>query len=124
MIVSGVGLLALLLYVGAEGCAIAHLRKNARAYGRATTALLGAALLLHFVALQLRGRRLHSVPYRDLPDSMSLFALMLAATYGILLIRHRERSTAPFLLPLVIVFLAVSFLTPSTLRPAHPQLTG
>src|SRR5690349_10142104 len=107
---SPIGLLALLLYISAEGFAIAHLRRSSPAYGRVTTALLAAGMLLHFVALELRGRRLHSVPYRDLPDSMSLFAWMLAATYGLLLLRHRERSTAPFLLPLVIVFLAVSFL--------------
>jgi ABC-type transport system involved in cytochrome c biogenesis permease subunit len=118
------GLLALLFYVAAEGFAIAHLRKSSPAFGRATTALLAAALLLHFVALQMRARSLHSVPYRDLPDSMSLFAWMLAATYGILLLRHRERSMAPFLLPLVILFLAVSFLTHSVPRPANPKLTG
>ena len=47
-------------------------------------------MLVHFVALQSARAMLHSVPYRDLPDSMSLFAWMLAATYGILLIRHRE----------------------------------
>jgi len=82
-------LLALLLYGGAEVFAVAHLRKSSPAYGAWTTSLLGAALLLHFVALQLRARHLHSVPYRDLPDSMSLFAWMLAATYGILLLRHR-----------------------------------
>jgi ABC-type transport system involved in cytochrome c biogenesis permease subunit len=117
-------LLALALYVGAEGFAIAHLRRNSPAYGRATTALLAAGMLLHFVALELRGRSLHSVPYRDLPDSMSLFAWMLAATYGLLLVRHRERSTAPFLLPLVIVFLAVSSLMPSRVRPANPKLAG
>lgn len=124
MNISPVGLLALLVYVAAEALAIAHLRKNSPGYGRATTALLGVGMLLHFVALQIRARHLHSVPYRDLPDSMSLFAWMLAATYGILLIRHRERSTAPFLLPLVILFLAVSFLTPTRLRPANPKLAG
>ncbi|MGH9440900.1 MAG: cytochrome C assembly family protein [Thermoanaerobaculia bacterium] len=121
---SPVGLLALALYIGAEAFAIAHLRRTSPRYGRVTTALLGAGMLVHFLALQTRARHLHSVPYRDLPDSMSLFAWMLAATYGILLIRHRERSTAPFLLPLVILFLAVSFLTPSRLRPANPKLTG
>lgn len=119
-----VALLALLLYAGAEVFAIAHLRRSSPGYGRATTALLGAGMLVHFVALQIRARHLHSVPYRDLPDSMSLFAWMLAATYGILLIRHRERSTAPFLLPLVVLLLAVSFLTPSRVRPENPKLTG
>ncbi len=119
-----VGLAALLLYLGAEGFAIAHLRKSSPAYGRLTTALLAAGMLLHFLALELRGRRLHSVPYRDLPDSMSLFAWMLAATYGLLLVRHRERSTAPFLLPLVVIFLAISFLIPARVRPANPKLTG
>jgi ABC-type uncharacterized transport system permease subunit len=119
-----VGLAALLLYAAAEACAVANLRASSPAFGRWTTLLLGAGLLVHFAALELRARHLHSVPYRDLPDSMSLFAWMLAATYGILLLRHRERSTAPFLLPLVILSLAVSLLTPFRLRPANPKLSG
>jgi ABC-type uncharacterized transport system permease subunit len=119
-----VGLLALSCYLAAEIFSIAHLRVDQPAFGRATTLFLCAGLLLHFAALQLRARTLHSVPYRDLPDSMSLFAWMLAATYGLLVLLHRERSTGPFLIPLAIAFLAVSMISPSAAGPRRPELSG
>jgi ABC-type transport system involved in cytochrome c biogenesis permease subunit len=118
------GLVALLCYGGAEAAAIAHLRWDRPRLGKATTLLLAVAFALHFVALQMRARALHSVPYRDLPDSMSLFAWMLAATYGLLLAIHRERSTGPFLIPLVILFLAFSLIAPAPLRAPRRDLTG
>ena len=105
------GLSALLCYCGAEAVAIAHLRRDRPRLGLATTGMLAAGFALHFVALQVRARTLHSVPYRDLPDSMSLFAWMIAGSYGLLLVLHRERSTGPFLIPLVIVFLSLSLLS-------------
>ncbi len=121
---STVGVLALVFYLAAEVFSIAHLRKERRGLGLATTFLFAAAFLTHFIALQLRARALHSVPYRDLPDSMSLFAWMLAASYGFLLFVHRERSTGPFLLPFVILFLSISLLAHGGARPAKPALTG
>jgi ABC-type transport system involved in cytochrome c biogenesis permease subunit len=120
-----VGWLALALYVAAEALSIARLRTNSEPLGRASAALLGSAVLVHFAALQIRARAIHSVPYRDLPDSMSLFAWMLAVAYGILLLRHRESSTGPFLIPFVIVFLLVSLTARRTVEPpARPELSG
>lgn len=118
------GFLALLLYVGAESVSIVQLRRDSERLGRATTILLAAGILVHFIALQLRARALHSVPYRDLADSMSLFSWMLAASYGFLLLRHRERSTGPFLIPLVILFLAISLLTHPAVVPSRKGTSG
>jgi ABC-type uncharacterized transport system permease subunit len=118
------GILALLLYVAAEGFSIASLRKNSDALGRVTTLLLASGLVLHFAALQVRARRLHSVPYRDLSDSVSFFAWMIAVAYVFLLFRHRERSTGPFLIPLVIVFLLISLLARPLPAPAKRALSG
>lgn len=119
-----VGLVALALYVAAEILSVAHLRKGKRGLGLATTVCLGGGLLVHFAALQLRARAIHSVPYRDLPDSMSLFAWMIAASYVFLLWVHRERSTGPFLIPLVVVFLTTSLLARGGEMPARRALSG
>jgi ABC-type uncharacterized transport system permease subunit len=119
-----VGLLALALYGAAEGFSIASLRKNSDSLARWTTALLVSGLVVHFAALQIRARRLHSVPYRDLSDSMSFFAWMIAVAYVFLFFRHRERSTGPFLIPLVIVFEAVSLVTRPATLPARKELSG
>jgi ABC-type uncharacterized transport system permease subunit len=118
------GIAALALYAAAEGFSIASLRKNSDALARATTLLLVSGLLCHFAALEVRARKIHSVPYRDLSDSMSFFAWMIAVTYVFLFFRHRERSTGPFLIPLVILFQAVSLLTRPPTLPARKELSG
>ncbi|HKB70921.1 MAG TPA: cytochrome c biogenesis protein CcsA [Thermoanaerobaculia bacterium] len=119
-----VGVLALLLYGAAEGFSIVSLRKNSDSLARWTTVFLVSGLVVHFVALQIRARRIHSVPYRDLSDSMSFFAWMIALAYVILFFRHRERSTGPFLIPLVLLFLAISLLTRPATLPARKELSG
>lgn len=121
---TAIGVAALLLYGAAEAFSIASLRRNSEALSRVTTALLVAGLLVHFAALQVRARRLHSVPYRDLADSMSFFAWMIAVAYVFLFFRHRERSTGPFLIPLVIVFQGIALAARPTAAPAVPALTG
>ena len=118
------GLFALALYGAAEGFSIFSLRKNSGALGRAATIVLTGALLVHFVALQVRARTLHSVPYRDLSDSMSFFAWLMAVAYLFLAFRHRERSTGPFLVPLVMIFLAVSLVTHPSPSPVKKGLAG
>ena len=117
--------LALLLYLGAEAFSIAHLRREKAAHGIAAKVMLGTGFLVHFLALEIGGRITHTVPYRDWSASMSLFAWMVAGSYGILRLRHRESSTGPFLLPVAILFLAVSLATqPAHPLPPDPRLTG
>jgi ABC-type transport system involved in cytochrome c biogenesis permease subunit len=55
---------------------------------------------------------------------MSLYAWMLSGSYGILLLRHREGSTGPFLIPLSILFLGASLLTRGNPGPMDPRLMG
>jgi ABC-type transport system involved in cytochrome c biogenesis permease subunit len=116
--------MALIFYVGAEGFSIAHLRKDRPALGTVASALLFLGFLLHFGALSVGARALHTVPYHDLPSSLSLFAWMLAGSYGILLLRHREGSTGPFLIPLAILFLVASTIFKGNAGPLDPRLLG
>jgi ABC-type uncharacterized transport system permease subunit len=104
------GWLAVTLYAGAEAASIVSLM-NARA-PRLAPALLVGGLVLQFADLELRGRALHSVPYRTLSGSLSLFGWMLGIAYLALLLRHRETGIGPFLIPFVIVFSAVGLLLP------------
>lgn len=104
------GWLAVLLYAAAETLSILSLIR--RRGGTGVNLLIAVGLALQFADLELRARALHSVPYRTLGGSMSLFAWMLGLSYLALLFRHRERSIGPFLIPFVILFSAVSLLLP------------
>ena len=114
-------LTALGLYGAAEAFSIGHLRTGREGYGWTATILLLLGFLVHFLALEVGGRAVGTVPYQNLPGSLSLFAWMLAAAYGILFLRHREGSTGPFLIPLVILFMAGSLLAPSSQGPHPPH---
>jgi len=117
-------ILTLILYAAAEGFSILHLRTDEEGYGRATTSLLVLGFVVHFAALYVGARSVHSVPYRDLPASMSFFAWMVVASYLILLLRHREASTGPFLLPIPLLFLGASILAHPLPPISHPRLMG
>ena len=108
---TGLSVIALTLYLAAEAFSLAHLRRDRQSFTTATSVLLLLGFLAHFAALEIGGRAIHSVPYHDLPSSLSLFAWMIAASYGILFLIHRESSTGPFLIPLAIFFLLISLLT-------------
>jgi len=119
------GTTALLLYLGAEGFSIAHLRTEKPSLGIVAKILLTLGFVVHFGALEIGGRITHTVPYRDLSASMSLFAWMVAGSYGILRLRHREASAGPFLIPVAILFLAASLAThPAQATAPDPRLTG
>lgn len=111
----GLSALTLILYAAAEGASIAHLRTDRDSYGRATSWLLLVGFLVHWVALYAGARAAHSVPYHDLPASMSFFAWVVIGAYGILVLRHREGSTGPFLIPIALLFLGASLFG----SPAH-----
>ena len=122
---TGLSAIALTLYLAAEACSLAHLRRDRQSFATATAVFLVLGFLVHFAALEIGGRAIHSVPYRDLPSSMSLFAWMIAASYGILLLIHRESATGPFLIPLSIFFLLISLLThPGTVMISDPMRSG
>ena len=116
--------LALMFYLGAEAFAIAHLRTDRPGHGTTASVLLFLGFLVHFAALEFGARMTHTVPYHDLPSSMSLFSWMLAGSYGLLLLRHREGSTGPFLIPLAILFLGLGLLAHGSQNALDPRLTG
>src|SRR6202171_2397962 len=96
------GWVAVALYAGAEDLSI---RALVQPRGLAPVPLLMAVgLALHFADLELVGRALHSVPYRTIGGSMSLFGWVLGVSYAALLFRHRNRAIRPLLIPLVILF--------------------
>lgn len=115
---------ALASYALASICYIAHLRRPGRAAAWSASALAAAGAILNLVALYVRARDLHSVPYRDLLGSMSLFGFFLAVLNLALEVRHQDRSLGPFLMPAAFVFLAVAFLVPTTASGPEPELRG
>jgi ABC-type transport system involved in cytochrome c biogenesis permease subunit len=118
------GAAALVLYLAAEALSILRLRRDRESYGTAASLTLFLGFLVHFAALSIGAKATHTVPYNDLPGSMSLYAWMLAASYGILVLRHREGSTGPFLIPLSILFLGASLLTSSHAMTSDPRFLG
>jgi ABC-type uncharacterized transport system permease subunit len=86
--------------------------------GRAATLFLVLGLAGHYFALLERSRGLHTVPYHDLYGSLSLFGWLLALTYLVLELIHRQRSVGPFVVAIVLgVFLASHLAPPDRLSP-------
>jgi ABC-type uncharacterized transport system permease subunit len=116
------GWLAVLIYLGAEALSIRSLVRPRR---RApVAAMIVAGLLLQFIDLQLRARALHSVPYRTIEGSLSLFGWMLGVTYLALMVRHREGAIGPFLIPFVVVFSAIGIVIPTRAAALNPDTRG
>ena len=113
------GWIAALCYLTAEILAVIALRRPRPLVATLGMAALAAGLALHFGDLQVRAHFLHSVPYRNLEGSVSLFGWMLGIAYLALQIRHRERAIGPFLLPIVIVSTVIGLLVPA--QPATPS---
>src|SRR5437016_5729782 len=107
------GWIAVLCYLTAEILAVIALRRPRPLVATLGMAALAAGLALHFGDLQVRAHFLHSVPYRNLEGSVSLFGWMLGIAYLALQIRHRERAIGPFLLPIVIVSTVIGLLVPA-----------
>ena len=114
------GWLAVACYVGAEALAILSLVAPRQSLGRLMPVLIGGGLVLHFRDLLYRARELGSVPYRTLGGSVCLFGWMLGIAFLVLLVRHRERSLGPFLIPFIVLTTAAGLLLPdSTSAPAQ-----
>ncbi len=106
------GWLAVLCYAGAEAAAIFSLVAPRPRLAAVTPALVAAGLVLHFRDLILRARALGSVPYSTLGGSVSLFGWMLGFAFLVLLLRHRERSLGPFLIPFILIATVAGMLLP------------
>jgi ABC-type transport system involved in cytochrome c biogenesis permease subunit len=97
-----------LCYAAALGGYAGFLATTRRDLGRAATLLVIGGLVLHYLALLERSRWENSVPYDHLYGSLSLFAWLLAATYLVLEIFHRERSVGALVMPVVLIVFALS----------------
>ncbi len=117
------GLVALLCYAGATVLYIVWLRHPQVSAGRMATGLAGLGAACNFGFLYVRSLALKTVPYSDLLGSMALFGLFLAAMSLILEVRHHDRSLGPFLIPVSLFFLLVSFVVPGGGAP-RPELRG
>jgi ABC-type uncharacterized transport system permease subunit len=102
---------SLALYVG-------FLNTGKKLIGRVATLFLILGIVGHYFALLERSRGLHTVPYHDLYGSLSLFGWLLALTYLVLEMFHRERSVGAFVLAIVLaVFVAAHLAPPDRLTP-------
>jgi len=123
---TSLSIITLILYAAAEGCSIARLRTGKALYARGTFGLLLVGFIIHWLALYAGARAAHAVPYHDLPASMSFFAWVVIFSYGILVLRHREGSTGPFLIPIALLFLGASLFTHHGAPPLtkNPKFSG
>src|SRR5580698_1528751 len=90
--------------------------------GRLATTLMFLGLVTHYLALLMRAKGTHTVPYHDLQGSMSLFGWLLAVTYLCLEIYHRQRTVGAFVVPIILAFFFAANATPShpgAPAPAH-----
>jgi HemX protein len=91
--------------------------------GKLATLLMFIGLVSHYLALLMRAKGTHTVPYHDLQGSMSLFGWLLVVTYLCLEIYHRQRTVGAFVLPIILAFFFSAYLlpnhSPSTPTTAH-----
>jgi ABC-type uncharacterized transport system permease subunit len=113
-------LATLLCYAASFVLYTLNLREPTSARGAGATACLIGGILLHNMALVARSRIIHAVPYDDLTGSLSLFAMMLAATYLVLEFIHRRRTVGPFVLPVVLLVFVLAHA--KTAAPANAPL--
>lgn len=100
--------LTVLCYAGSLGCYIGVLATEKRGLGRVASVLLLGGLVFHYLALMARSHAMHAVPYDDLYGSLSLFAWLIAATYLLLELFHRQRSVGAFILPVVLLVFLIA----------------
>ena len=117
------GWVAVGLYVAAEAYTILSLVRT-RVPALPGPLLIGAGLALQFLDLELSARAMHSVPYKTIGGSMSLFGWMLGLSYLALIFRHRERAVGPFLIPFVILFSTLGLLLPQAAPAVRPDTRG
>jgi ABC-type uncharacterized transport system permease subunit len=94
-----------------------YLKTGKEMTGRLATVLLFLGLVTHYLALLMRAKGTHTVPYHDLQGSMSLFGWLLAVTYVCLEIYHRQRTVGAFVLPIILAFFFAAYLVPDDPQP-------
>jgi ABC-type transport system involved in cytochrome c biogenesis permease subunit len=122
LLVIGTGL----CYAAALGGYAGFLSTSQKSLGRFASLLVVAGLVLHYLALLERSRWENNVPYNDLYGSLSLFAWLLAFTYLVLEVIHRDRSVGALVMPWVLMVFVLSEVfapaTPVTVPAQGPLL--
>lgn len=103
-------ILTVLAYLASMGLYLSSLYSGKELTGRLATVLMFLGLVAHYLALLMRAKGTHTVPYHDLQGSMSLFGWLLAVTYLCLEIYHRQRTVGAFVLPVIMAFLGSAYL--------------
>lgn len=103
----------ILAYVLSMALYIRFLYTGKELTGKLATLLLLLGLVTHYLALLMRAKGTHTVPYHDLQGSMSLFGWLLAVTYLCLEIYHRQRTVGAFVLPIILAFFFSAYLVPN-----------
>ena len=116
-------ILTTLAYLLSLGFYLRFLNAGRELTGRFGTIFLALGVVAHYFALLERPRGLHTVPYHDLSGAMSLFGWLLALTYLVLELYHRQRSVGAFVLPFILVFFLAAHLAPAD-RLAPPPARG
>jgi ABC-type uncharacterized transport system permease subunit len=110
--------ITVLAYLASWGLYLRFLNTGKELTGRLATALMFLGLVAHYLALLMRAKGTHTVPYHDLQGSMSLFGWLLAVTYLCLEIYHRQRTVGAFVLPIILAFFFTAYLVPD--HPSPP----
>jgi ABC-type transport system involved in cytochrome c biogenesis permease subunit len=118
------GVVGLLAYAFSSAFYIAFLYRPSVTIGRLASGLAMLGALVNLGALYARAAALHSVPYRDLMGSMTLFGFFLASLNVLLEMRHRDLSLGAFLMPAALVFNLLAVFKSGAARPPAPELKG
>jgi ABC-type uncharacterized transport system permease subunit len=113
--------ITVLAYLASLGCYLRFLNTGKELTGRLGTVLLFLGLVAHYLALLMRAKGTHTVPYHDLQGSMSLFGWLLAVTYLCLEIFHQQRTVGAFVLPIILAFFFIAYVVPD--HPHPPTAT-
>jgi ABC-type uncharacterized transport system permease subunit len=109
--------ITVLAYLASLGFYLRFLNTGKELTGRLATALMFLGLVAHYLALLMRAKGTHTVPYHDLQGSMSLFGWLLAVTYLCLEIYHRQRTVGAFVLPIILAFFFIAYMVPDHPHP-------
>lgn len=112
-------ILTVLAYLLSMGLYLRFLYTGKELTGKLATLLMFIGLVTHYLALLMRAKGTHTVPYHDLQGSMSLFGWLLAVTYLCLEIYHRQRTVGAFVLPIILAFFFSAYLVPD--HPSTPS---
>ena len=98
----------LLLYLVAGVAYAVHFARRDAGVGRAATASLLVAGLVHTFVIGMQTMELHHIPFASLPTVVSTLAWLLTLSYLYLEITTEERAMGVFILPIILALQTIS----------------